>query len=182
MTEAIVKDEDPSGEGSRAACRTRTPGHAYCRRAIATEVGREFVRSGVVAFLLAGSVLLADGRPADRSGHPSADRCSTDTCYRDGTAPLLVRALGVKRPFGEVTPVGWGWVVRGRVVWSGSCARGRPALLRSATSGWLRGRRQDVRWGDDPAGEKLCGRSVFLGRARVRVGRALSGAGRGASV
>ena len=68
MTEAIVKDEDPSG--TRPATRLAEPGlrgHAYCRHAIATEGGREFVRSGVVAFLLAGSALLANGRPAGLS-------------------------------------------------------------------------------------------------------------------
>src|ERR1039458_2189356 len=65
VTEAIVKDEDPSG--TKPATRLAEPGrrgHAYCRHAIATEVRREFVRSGVVAFLLAGSDLLANGRPA----------------------------------------------------------------------------------------------------------------------
>jgi len=46
--------------------RRRSRGRLYAH-ATATEVGHEFVRSGVVAFLLAGSALLANGRPAGLS-------------------------------------------------------------------------------------------------------------------
>jgi len=97
-----------------------------------------------------------------RCGHPDA------TSEPRSRVPLVVPAPRVKLRFCVMPAPPVGRVGRGRV--DGSRARGRPALLRSTTSGWLRGRRQDVRWGD-PAGEKLCGRSVFLGRPRVRVGR-----------
>jgi hypothetical protein len=78
-------------------------------------------------------------------------------------------------------PPGGGLGARVRGGWSGLFARGRPALLRSTTLGLAPGSATRClmgcsRWG------KRCGRSIFLGRPRERVGSSGEGASRGASV